>query len=251
MRFAAIADIHGNIDALDAVLADIATLGIGDIVNLGDHVSGPLEARRTAERLMVSAIVSIQGDQDRRLVELHRAGGSRRVDYRQLSPMHFDWLAAAPSTLWYRDDVFLCHGSPASDDAFWLDRISTAGFVEATPIEDIERDAQSATDASLILCAHTHLPRAVRLSDGRLAVNPGSVGCPGYTGTTPVPYKVETGTPDACYAILERLETTTDRTSPWRVTFRHVPYDTRAMSVLAKRNGLPAWGSAIATGWIR
>ena len=47
MRFAAIADIHGNALALDAVLVDIAALGIADAVNLGDHVSGPLEARRT------------------------------------------------------------------------------------------------------------------------------------------------------------------------------------------------------------
>jgi len=45
MRFAAIADIHGNYLALEAVLADICTQGIDAIVNLGDMVSGPLDAR--------------------------------------------------------------------------------------------------------------------------------------------------------------------------------------------------------------
>jgi len=70
MKFAAIADVHGNSAALEAVLADIARLGTNDIVNLGDHVSGPLDARGTAELLMSHDLPSIQGDQDRRLIEL-------------------------------------------------------------------------------------------------------------------------------------------------------------------------------------
>ena len=49
MRFAAIADVHGNHLALEAVLADIRAQGIDDIVNLGDMASGPLDARRTME----------------------------------------------------------------------------------------------------------------------------------------------------------------------------------------------------------
>ena len=66
MKFAAIADVHGNAVALEAVLADIAALGMNDIVNLGDHLSGPLEPRRTADLLMARDLVSIRGDQDRR-----------------------------------------------------------------------------------------------------------------------------------------------------------------------------------------
>lgn len=50
MRFAVIADVHGNCVALEAVLADIANAGIMEVVKLGDHVSGPLEARRTADQ---------------------------------------------------------------------------------------------------------------------------------------------------------------------------------------------------------
>ena len=44
MRFAAIADVHGNYLALEAVVADIRAQGIDDIVNLGDMASGPLDA---------------------------------------------------------------------------------------------------------------------------------------------------------------------------------------------------------------
>ena len=42
MQFAVIADIHGNLPALEAVLADIAQRGISKVVNLGDLLSGPL-----------------------------------------------------------------------------------------------------------------------------------------------------------------------------------------------------------------
>src|SRR4051812_17446437 len=82
MKFAAIADVHGNCVALEAVLADIAALGIMDVVNLGDHVSGPLEPRRTADLLMQRGFASIRGDQDRRLAELGPAGTSSRFDHR-------------------------------------------------------------------------------------------------------------------------------------------------------------------------
>jgi predicted phosphodiesterase len=243
MKFAAIADVHGNYNAFTAVLADIHSLGITEIVNLGDHLSGPLEARRTADLLMERNIPSIQGDQDRILVELDQTGTSNRFDYKQLAPVHLDWMANQPAMLIYRDDVFLCHGTPQDDTAYWLDQVSEDAMVCARPIEGVEREARGIT-ASLILCAHTHIPRVVRLRDGRLVVNPGSVGCPAYTYAKPVLHKVQTGSPNAYYAILERA------TSEWSVTFRYVPYDHMSMADLAKRNGSPIWASALATGWI-
>ena len=85
----------------------------------------------------------------------------------------------------------------------------------------------------------------MRLSDGRLIVNPGSVGCPGYRDSyPPYPHVVETGTPDARYAVLELVG------EAWQVTFRHVPYDHDAMAELARRNGQPELACALATGWI-
>ncbi|MEM9589767.1 MAG: metallophosphoesterase family protein [Pseudomonadota bacterium] len=51
-RFAVIADTHSNADALVAVLEDIDTQGITSVVNLGDHVSGPMAPRETADILM-------------------------------------------------------------------------------------------------------------------------------------------------------------------------------------------------------
>lgn len=243
MKLAAIADIHGNCVALEAVLADIAALGISEVVNLGDHLSGPLEARRTADLLIARGFASIRGDQDRIMVELGAPGASRRTDHRQLEQSHLDWLASLPPTLLYRDEIFLCHGSPKSDSAFWLERVTEEGQMLSRPIAEIESEAVG-VEASLILCGHSHLPRAVRLRDGRLVVNPGSVGCPGYDSPKPVYHKGQTGTPDACYAILERSS------RGWSTTFRYVHYDHKPMAELARRNGLPVWAAALATGWV-
>ena len=69
MRFAAIADVHGNYLALEAVLADIRTQGIADIVNLGDMASGPLDARRTMDTLMALDAVHVLGNHDRYLID--------------------------------------------------------------------------------------------------------------------------------------------------------------------------------------
>jgi predicted phosphodiesterase len=243
MKFAAIADVHGNRPALEAVLADIAALGIDEIVNLGDHVSGPLEAARTADLLMERGFPSIRGDQDRILLELRQAGTSARSDFRQLERRHFDWMASMPSTLMYRERVFLCHGSPRDDAAFWLDYVADDGSVRPSAIEAIEAGAEG-VDAGLILCAHTHIPRVVRLRDGRMVVNPGSVGLPGYDAKAPVPYVVEVGTPHACYAILEQVR------GGWSAMIRYVPYDTASMAALAQAKGMLTWSSAIATGWV-
>ncbi len=69
MRFAAIADVHGNYLALEAVLADIRAQGVSDIVNLGDMLSGPLDAGRTIEILMQLDAVHVLGNHDRYLLD--------------------------------------------------------------------------------------------------------------------------------------------------------------------------------------
>jgi diadenosine tetraphosphatase ApaH/serine/threonine PP2A family protein phosphatase len=246
MRFAAIADIHGNYLALEAVLADIRVLGIDAIVNLGDMVSGPLDARRTMDALKALDAVHVLGNHDRYLIDRpHEKMGSweRRV-YTQLDASDLGWLRAVPPTRVFRDSVFLCHATPASDEAYWLETALPDGNVAMSPLEAIEEAAEGIKQP-LILCAHSHIARAVKLRDGRMVINPGSVGLPGYRANHPVPHVVEAGTPDARYAILEQ------RSGSWSVTFRHVPYDHGAMAALARKNGQPDLASALATGWIR
>ena len=86
MCFAAIADVHGNDLALEAVLADIRAQGISDIVNLGDMASGPLDARRTMDRLMSLDAVHVLGNHDRYLIDRppEKMGAWDRPAYAQL-----------------------------------------------------------------------------------------------------------------------------------------------------------------------
>ena len=246
MRFAAIADVHGNVLALQAVIADIRAQGIEEIVNLGDMASGPLDARRTMDALMALDAVHVLGNHDRYLIDRppEKMGSWDRPAHAQLEARHLDWIRAVPPTRVYRDRVFLCHATPADDELYWLETVLPDGTVRMAAREAIEQAAEGIAQR-LILCAHSHLARAVRLSDGRLVVNPGSVGSPGYRDIHPYPHVVEAGTPDARYAILECAD------ESWRVTFRHVPYDHDAMAALARRNGQPELASALATGWIR
>jgi diadenosine tetraphosphatase ApaH/serine/threonine PP2A family protein phosphatase len=173
-----------------------------------------------------------------------KMGSWDRPAHAQLDNRHLDWLRAVPPTRVYRDQVFLCHATPAHDEVYWLDTVLSDGTVRMSSLEAIEQEALGIMQP-LILCGHTHLARAVRLSDGRLVVNPGSVGSPGYRDTHPFPHVIEAGTPDARYAILELAG------DDWRVTFRHAPYDHDAMAALARQNGQPELASALATGWIR
>lgn len=247
MRFAAIADIHGNCLALDAVLADIAAQGIEtrDIVNLGDSLSGPLEAGRTADRLVALGLTTVCGNHDRYLIE-HAAGDMHSWEadaYAQLSPDHLDWLKGLPFSQVWRDEIYLCHATPTSDSVYWLEGVSAQGHVHLRPKPEVEVFAENVRQ-TMILCGHSHIPRAVRLADGRLIVNPGSVGGPGYDDDTPYFHKVETGTPLASYAILEKTS------AGWSVTFRLVPYDNMAMSRLAAERGRADWSAALAGGWL-
>jgi predicted phosphodiesterase len=245
MRFAAIADVHGNHLALQAVIADIRAAGIADIVNLGDVASGPLDARRTMDALMALDAVHVLGNHDRWLIDrpVEQMGPWERPAYAQLEARHLDWLRTVPMTRIYRDRVFLCHATPADDNVYWLETVTPEGAVKLAPLDAIEKHAEGIPQ-SLILCGHTHIARAVRLRDGRLIVNPGSVGSPGFSYHVPYPHVIEAGTPDARYAILDLTS------AGWQVTFRHVPYDHEAMAAVARANGDLEFAAALATGWI-
>lgn len=244
MKIAVLADIHGNVFALDAVLADMRAQSVDAAVNLGDFFSGPIDAGATAAKLMDHDFVSIRGNHDRYLVEQSpsQMGPSDHVAYHQLDQAHLDWIAALPMTRVVYDEVFLCHGTPTSDATYWLERVDENGVMRSASLAEVEREARG-VDASLILCAHTHIPRSMRLPDGRTILNPGSVGCPAYDDDTPVYHYVQTGTPNASYAIVEKQD------RDWVTTFRSVPYAFHKASARALENGRHDWARALSSGW--
>ena len=242
MKIAAISDIHGNLAALDAVLADIAQRGVDVIVNLGDIVSGHLQPRETAARLMALALPTIRGNHERQLLaDPARMGVSDAYARAQLLPEQMAWIDALPATLRLRDDVLLVHGTPNSDLVYFLDTVTPQGSRAATLDEVAQRAGDAA--AALILCGHTHMPRSITLPDGRLIVNPGSVGLQAYDDDHLYPHVMENGTPHARYAIVED-----DAHGRWHAQFHQVEYDWETQARLALAHGRPDWAVPLRSG---
>lgn len=234
MRIGIISDVHGNRLALEAVLEDLARQGVDTTLNLGDIVSGPLEPKRTADILMDLDIPTVRGNHERMLIDNppERLGPIDRFAQQQLDARHKIWMNQLPKTLAVLDEVFMCHGTPSSDEGLWLDSFWDGRSVTMPDEAAVEAEA-AGFDFPVLLCGHTHIPRAVRLRDGRLIVNPGSVGL-----------QFNHGAPDARYALVER------RDGVWSATFRAVPYDHETAAQQATTNGFPQWREALVSGWV-
>ncbi len=234
MRVAVLSDVHGNVPALDAVLADMARQSFDAVLCLGDHVSGPIDPAGALERIMALNAVCIRGNHDRWVLDPSLRSDPRSVDTfarDRLKPDQIEWLAALPATAELGEAVYLCHGTPGDDEAPWLDNFYN-GRASVLPSEaEVAREAVGIVH-EVIVCGHTHIARSLRLSDGRLIANPGSVGM-----------QLLRGSPDAHYAVIEK------RQSGWQTALIGVPYDTDAAVRLAEANGFPGWGEAIRFGW--
>lgn len=242
MKIAVISDIHGNVAALDAVLADAATRQVDQIVNLGDICSGGLFPRETANRLMPLNLPTIRGNHERQLMDQprERMGLSDRHAADTLLPGQLAWLAALPATIRLSNDVLLVHGTPDSDLTYFLETVTEDGLREATR-EEVEQRAGSA-DAAVILCGHTHLQRVMTLDDGRVIVNPGSVGLPAFDDDRPHAHRVESGSPHARYAVLS------NDSEGWSADLLTVEYDWEQAARDAQANGRADWSRALRTG---
>ena len=242
---AVIADIHGNIWALDAVLADIDGRGITQIVNLGDSLYGSLDPAATADRLIERAILSIRGNQDRIILEpgaTALASPDHTFMTSRLRAEHYAWLRQQPTTTTI-GAVFCCHGTPSSDETYLLEHVTAQG-VALQRAEHIAAQVHT-IGAAVIVCGHSHVPRTVGLPDGRLIVNPGSVGIPAYADRVPVPHVMEAGSPHARYAVL------TQQAAGWRVEHVAVGYAWQHAAAVARRHGRPDRAAWIESGRAR
>ncbi len=239
MRIAVVSDIHGNLPALQAVVADIARRGVDRVVNLGDSLSGPLLPRETAQFLMAQPWTQMAGNHERQLLQLSAdAGESDKYTHAQLRDVEFAWMASLPSATYLASDVLACHGTPTSDCTGLLqtaERNATSAEVQAR-LGDVA--------VALVLCGHTHVPRVVRTRAGVCIVNPGSIGLPAYPDDHPYPHVIETGSPDARYAVVEK------RSGQWSAALFAVPYAHEEMAALARLRQRPDWESALLTGYM-
>lgn len=217
-------------------------MAVEHMVNLGDICSGALWPKETADRLMALGLPTIRGNHERQVLEgqIDRMSLSDRHAAATLRNDQLAWLASLPATLQMSDDVVLVHGTPDSDLVYFLDTVTEHGLRPATIDEVTERAGQC--KAAVILCGHTHVPRAVRLEDGRLIVNPGSVGLPAYDDLHPYPHVIENETPHARYA------TISDEKGAWEVSFHLIAYDWERAAIDAEANNRKDWARALRTG---
>ncbi|MBU1049335.1 metallophosphatase family protein [Candidatus Bipolaricaulota bacterium] len=242
-KIAVLSDIHGNMRALDAVLVDIKHRCVDQVINLGDCAYGPFNPIPVLDRLIESTIPTVSGNEDQILVDPLLADGlSQTARFTQsfLTQRHAEWLAALPLRI-EREDLIAFHAQPNDRAAYLLIRPTADGGVRPAT-QDEFADLLSDVLQPLILCGHDHLPRSLILADGRMIVNPGSVGCPAYDDDAPIPHRVANGTPHARYTVVE-IRDGVIRVEPIRVV-----YDWNAAADEVAANGFPNWALWIATG---
>jgi len=211
MRVAALCDVHGNLPALEAVLAELRSLDVDRIVCGGDVVAGPFP-RECLERLRAADATFVRGNADRESARAPEGTWEEIVG--RLDPASLEFLAGWPLTV-SLDGVLYCHGSPRDDDEI-LTRVSP---------DERFRAALEGVAERVVVGGHTHV-QFERVIDGIRFVNAGSVG---------IPYEGKRG---AFWALLDGQE----------VDFRHTPYAVDAAAALIRSSGYP--GADQIAGWL-
>jgi len=246
MRLAVISDIHGNLAALEAVLADIKARGADGTVNLGDCVTSPLWPKETFEALQSLSLPTVRGNHDRWIEEfpddkLSSAGLFAR---NALTAEQRRALHALPPQLRLDEGILACHGTPEDDTTCLLEESLDDGrFVPARRDVLATRLAREPT-ARVVLCGHSHRQALVQGPGECLVLNPGSVGCPVFADI-PLAASLEYRSPHARYAVL------TKRKKVWQVELLALEYDWEAASARALANNRPEWAQAVLSGYVK
>ncbi len=243
-KTAILSDLHGNMPAIEKVLADLKTRQIERVFCLGDLVSGPLWPRETIELLMQQDWTFVRGNHDRRLVERapEKLGDSDAFAYKHFDKNHLDWLATLPATLEIENTFLLCHGSPTRDTTYLLETIENGRVRLSTP-EEI-KPKLNGTHMPILLCGHSHTPHMVMLDNGLTIINPGSVGVPAYEDASGDYLVVENGSPHARYAVIEKTP------EGWKTEIVLIPYDHELAARQAHKNKRPDYEIGLRTGFM-
>lgn len=173
-----ISDIHANVVALDAVLADAKQFDYDRIVCLGDVATTGPKPTDVLDRLIKNKITCVQGNADAWLLsppkrETQTKGGLvDRWCQEQLTQAHRDYLAMMPPVSWIEfapeARLFAFHGSPRNN----RDRL-----LPTTPEEQVDAWLSAYQQAKVIAAGHTH-EQFIRRYVTSFILNPGSVGAP-------------------------------------------------------------------------
>ena len=233
MRVAVVSDVHANLPALEAVLAEIDAAGVDEVWCLGDIGGYGPDPGACVETIRDRCAVSLSGNHD-----LGAIGAIAIDDFNPyaaeanlwtgsvLSEADRAWLGSLP-TRTTRHDVTLAHGSPR--EPVWeyvvSARVALASF--------------GCFDTEWCLVGHSHVPLVIvePAADGTLTAFPGSGGPvepPGRAIINPGSVgQPRDGDPRAAYAILDLEEKT--------ATFRRTAYDIAEVQARMRAAGLPAY----------
>lgn len=199
MKIAVISDIHGNMEALESVLADINENDCDKIYCLGDYAMAGPEPGKTINKFLElkksSDITLIQGNTDWMIAnytdDVYGAikdaapvmAEALKNDFEILTEDQKNFLRELPAQLQLEEGgvkILLVHGSP---------RKNNENIFPDTPLKELEKMV-AGVDTDIILCGHTHMPCGFQTTNKITVVNDGSVGRP------------FTDEPKACYLIL-------------------------------------------------
>ncbi len=234
MRYLVLTDIHGNLEALEACLADAAVHKYDGTLVLGDLVGYGADPNAVVDRIRgLNPVAIVRGNHDKVACGLEEADGFNSVarnavrwTFDTLTAENRAWLAELPQgPIQVSEMVEICHGSPFDEDSYVFDELDAARALKTS-------------SRPLCLFGHTHCPAAFELSldaldsavpfvqsrvqlvDGsKHLVNPGSVGQP------------RDGDPRAAYAIVDEAAR--------RVDMFRVKYAVSDAQAKVIRAGLP------------
>lgn len=226
MKVAVISDIHGNIQALNAVLGDIRNEGCERILCLGDlAMAGPEpdKAIKAIKELYDGQKLDlIQGNTDEMIANYDKFGELVKEkfpimgkalddDVKIISQEQKGFLNNLPAQKELDINgvkVLMVHGSPRRNDE---------NIMPDMRINEIE-EMLKGVNADLILCGHTHIPCGYQTTKGQTVVNDGSVGRP------------FTHDPKACYVVIDFKD------DAFEVKHKFIDYDRElASEILSKR----------------
>lgn len=236
MKAAVLSDIHGNLDALRAVLKDAQKEGVERFFICGDLAMAGPEPSEAVDFLRDFAeendVVFIQGNTDEMIVKAGAGEGEKFIPpnkimtnalfYAQkvLNDFQKDFLSDLPfahTETIGQVDVLFVHGSP---------RRNNEDILPNQPAEKIKEIVQDAQE-SLIFCGHTHMPAGYQI-DSKTIVNVGSVGRP------------FSEIPQACYVIWNYADL---EKSEYEIMHKFVDYDVK--SAMQKLESQPFDGADI------
>jgi predicted phosphodiesterase len=254
MQVALLADIHGNLPALEAVISDIQHKKIKTILVLGDFAPRGPFPKETMQLLQSLDCLMLRGNVETYLLdydELLARGGEdtsprnaiNRWTYQKIGQAGLDYIRTLPQQISYRADgaapILLVHGSPDGENKGMYPahpEETYQMFVEAGMgfYYEISRSIPemfTSISEKNIACGHTHVPWVWR-QDGLMACNPGSVGAP------------ISGSPAAQYATLNWDG------QHWQTSLHQVPYELAGLKKAFETSGLLETGAGFSQAFL-